>query len=95
MEAGAPEGLIGWIEQPSMQATTALMKHPAIDLILATGGGGLVKAAYSSGKPAYGVGPGNGPVYIEKSANVKKTAKMIVDSKTFDNGISKVLFSYH
>src|SRR5690625_7621320 len=69
-----------------MQATTALMKHPAIDLILSTGGGGLVRAAYSSGKPAYGVGPGNVPVYIEKSADVKKAVKMIVDSKTFDNG---------
>lgn len=87
-KAKAAQQSFGWIEQPSMQATTALMKHPTIDLILATGGGGLVKAAYSSGKPAYGVGPGNGPVYIEKSANVKKTAKMIVDSKTFDNGIS-------
>src|SRR5690625_3782962 len=69
-----------------MQATTALMKHPAIDLILATGGGGLVRASYSSGKPAYGVGPGNGPTYIEKSANVKQAVQKIMDSKSFDNG---------
>ena len=86
VEAGAPDGLIGWIMNPSMEATNRLMHHPDIDLILATGGSGLVKAAYSSGKPAYGVGPGNGPVYIEKSANVKKAAQLIVDSKTFDNG---------
>ncbi|WP_052483953.1 aldehyde dehydrogenase family protein [Bacillus sp. OxB-1] len=86
VEAGAPDGLIGWITDPSMEATTRLMQHPDVELILATGGSGLVKAAYSSGKPAYGVGPGNGPVYIEKSANVKKAAQLIVDSKTFDNG---------
>lgn len=86
VQAGAPEGLIGWITKPTMEATTELMKHKDVDLILATGGGGLVKAAYSSGKPAYGVGPGNGPVYIEKSASIKKSVQMIVDSKTFDNG---------
>src|SRR5690606_11401079 len=86
IQAGAPQGLIGWITQPTMEATTELMKHKDVDLILATGGGGLVKAAYSSGKPAYGVGPGNGPVFIEKSANIKKSVQMIVDSKTFDNG---------
>lgn len=85
-EAGAPEGLIGWITEPSMEATTQLMHHKDIDLILSTGGGGLVKAAYSSGKPAYGVGPGNVPVYIEETANVQEAVKMIVDSKTFDNG---------
>lgn len=85
-DAGAPEGLIGWISEPSMEATTQLMHHKNIDLILSTGGGGLVRAAYSSGKPAYGVGPGNVPVYLEKSANVEKAVKMIVDSKTFDNG---------
>ncbi|PID05871.1 acetaldehyde dehydrogenase [Sporosarcina sp. P31] len=84
--AGAPEGLIGWISKPTMEATTALIQHPSIDLILATGGSGLVKAAYSSGKPAYGVGPGNGPVYFEKSANVKKAVQLVLDSKTFDNG---------
>lgn len=86
VEAGAPEGSIGWITKPTMEAANGLMKHKDIDLILATGGGGLVKAAYSSGKPAYGVGPGNVPVYIEKTANVKNAVKMIVDSKTFDNG---------
>ncbi len=86
IDAGAPDGLIGWITEPSMEATNQLMTHRDVDLILSTGGGGLVKAAYSSGKPAYGVGPGNVPVYIEKSADVKKSVKMIVDSKTFDNG---------
>ncbi|GEN86342.1 acetaldehyde dehydrogenase (acetylating) [Oceanobacillus sojae] len=86
LEEGAPEGLIGWISEPSMEATNQLMTHPDVNLILSTGGGGLVKAAYSSGKPAYGVGPGNVPVYIEKSADVEKSVKMIVDSKTFDNG---------
>jgi acetaldehyde dehydrogenase (acetylating) len=86
IEAGAPEGLIGWISKPVMATTTELIKHKDVNLILATGGGGLVRAAYSSGKPAYGVGPGNVPVYIEKSANIKNAVKMIVDSKTFDNG---------
>lgn len=86
IEAGAPEGIIGWISKPAMLATTELMKHKDVALILATGGGGLVRAAYSSGKPAYGVGPGNVPCYIEKTANVSHSIKMIVDSKTFDNG---------
>lgn len=86
IEVGAPEGIIEWISKPTMPATQELMKHKDIDLILATGGGGLVRAAYSSGKPAYGVGPGNVPVYIEKSANIKQSVKRIVDSKTFDNG---------
>lgn len=85
-DAGAPEGLIGWISVPSMEATTQLMHHKDIDLILSTGGGGLVKAAYSSGKPAYGVGPGNVPVYIEETANIQEAVQKIVDSKTFDNG---------
>ncbi|WP_261300647.1 acetaldehyde dehydrogenase (acetylating) [Paenibacillus andongensis] len=84
--AGAPEGIIGWIPQPTMEATEGLMKHKDINLILATGGGALVRAAYSSGKPAYGVGPGNVPVYIEKTAEVSKAVGRIVDSKTFDNG---------
>lgn len=84
--AGAPEGLIGWISKPSMAATSDLMKHRDVNLILATGGGGLVRAAYSSGKPAYGVGPGNVPCYIEKSANVSKAVSMIIDSKSFDHG---------
>ncbi|MFJ7726750.1 aldehyde dehydrogenase family protein [Neobacillus sp. NPDC097160] len=86
IEAGAPEGLIGWIPKPTMAATSELIQHKDIQLILATGGSGLVRAAYSSGKPAYGVGPGNVPVYIDRSANVNRAVKMIVDSKTFDNG---------
>src|SRR5690625_3188389 len=86
VEAGAPLELIQILTYASMEATSQAMKHSDIDLILATGGGVLVKAAYSSGKPAYGVGPGNVPVYIEKTADVKKSVKMIVDSKTFDNG---------
>ncbi|MEH7380220.1 aldehyde dehydrogenase family protein [Bacillus sp. JJ1533] len=86
LKAGAPSGLIGWITHPTMPATTELMKHKDVHLILATGGGGLVRAAYSSGKPAYGVGPGNVPVYIDKSAPIKDTVRMIVDSKSFDNG---------
>lgn len=86
VQAGAPEDLIGWISNPSMEATVELMKHKDINLILATGGGGLVKAAYSSGKPAYGVGPGNVPCYVEKSANIQKSISMIIDSKSFDNG---------
>ncbi|MFP5115647.1 aldehyde dehydrogenase family protein [Bacillaceae bacterium C204] len=86
IEAGAPEGIVGWISNPTMAASTELMKHSDIDLILATGGKDLVRAAYSSGKPAYGVGPGNVPVYIEKSANISQAVKMIADSKSFDNG---------
>lgn len=86
VQAGAPEGLIGWISKPSMSATNELMKHRDINLILATGGGGLVRAAYSSGKPAYGVGPGNVPCYIEKTAKVAQSVRMIIDSKSFDNG---------
>lgn len=86
LEAGAPEGLIGWLSLASMEATQALMTHRDTNLILATGGGGLVKAAYSSGKPAYGVGPGNVPVYLEKTAKVEKAVSMIVDSKSFDYG---------
>jgi acyl-CoA reductase-like NAD-dependent aldehyde dehydrogenase len=86
VRAGAPEGVIGWITKPTMDATQGLMKHRDVNLILATGGGALVRAAYSSGKPAYGVGPGNVPCYIEKTADVQKAVKRIVDSKTFDNG---------
>ncbi|WP_413298785.1 aldehyde dehydrogenase family protein [Bacillus sp. 1P10SD] len=85
-EAGAPDGIIGWISKPTMAATTELMKHRDIDLILATGGKDLVRAAYSSGKPAYGVGPGNVPVYVEKTADIAKSVKMIVESKSFDHG---------
>ena len=85
--AGAPEGLIGVIEIPTMEATAELMKHKDTALILATGGEAMVRAAYSSGTPAIGVGPGNGPAYIEKTADVRKAVKRIMDSKTFDNGV--------
>lgn len=84
--AGAPSGLIQCLTQKSMAATEALMKHPNTHVILATGGGGLVRAAYSSGKPAYGVGPGNVPVYIEKTAKLDQSLKHIVESKSFDYG---------
>lgn len=85
-EAGAPNGLIQCIETTTMQATDTLMKHPDTGIILATGGSAMVKAAYSSGNPALGVGPGNGPSFIERSADIKKAVKHIMDSKTFDNG---------
>ena len=83
----APEGFITWIENPSIEATNALMRHPGVSLILATGGAKLVRAAYSAGKPAIGVGPGNAPAYIEKSANIKRAVTDIIMSKTFDNGM--------
>ncbi|MEG2071407.1 MAG: aldehyde dehydrogenase family protein, partial [Bacteroidales bacterium] len=85
--AGAPEACIQWIEYPSVEATNALMNHPNVSLILATGGSGMVKAAYSCGKPALGVGPGNAPCYIETSANVKRACTDLMLSKTFDNGM--------
>ena len=72
IKAGAPENCIQWIEYPSVEATNKLMNHPGVSLILATGGSGMVKAAYSAGKPALGVGPGNVPCYIEKSANLER-----------------------
>ncbi|PIC70540.1 acetaldehyde dehydrogenase [Sporosarcina sp. P2] len=84
--AGAPEGLIQCLTLASMEATQQLMSHKDVNLIIATGGSALVKAAYSSGKPAYGVGPGNVPVYIERSAKIEKAVKDIVDSKSFDYG---------
>ncbi|MFD0897069.1 bifunctional acetaldehyde-CoA/alcohol dehydrogenase [Loigolactobacillus binensis] len=87
VKAGAPADCIQWIADPSIEATGALMKHPNIATILATGGPGMVKAAYSSGNPALGVGPGNGPTYIEKTANIKQAVNDIVLSKTFDNGM--------
>lgn len=87
IEAGAPSDCIQWIEHPSLEATSKLMDHPNVQTILATGGPGMVKAAYSSGKPAIGVGPGNGPSYIEKSANIAESVYDIVLSKTFDNGM--------
>ena len=85
--AGAPEHCIQWIEHPSVEATMALMNHPKVSLILATGGSGMVKSAYSCGKPALGVGPGNAPCYIETSANVKRACTDLMMSKTFDNGM--------
>ncbi|VTU09175.1 bifunctional acetaldehyde-CoA/alcohol dehydrogenase [Actinobacillus porcinus] len=85
--AGAPENCIQWIETPSMEGTSALMKHPGIATILATGGNAMVEAAYSCGKPALGVGAGNVPAYVEKSANVKQAVHDIVMSKSFDNGM--------
>ncbi|MEK3894039.1 bifunctional acetaldehyde-CoA/alcohol dehydrogenase [Bacillus sp. FSL W7-1354] len=87
VKAGAPDNCIQWIETPSLNATQALMTHPNVSLILATGGAGMVKSAYSSGKPALGVGPGNVPCYIEKSANLKQAVNDLILSKTFDNGM--------
>lgn len=86
VKAGAPAGLIQCLTEKSMEATELLMKHPDTHIILATGGSGLVRAAYSSGKPAYGVGPGNVPVYIEKSAKIDRALKQLVESKSFDYG---------
>ncbi|MCE5199954.1 bifunctional acetaldehyde-CoA/alcohol dehydrogenase [bacterium] len=86
VKAGAPANCIQWVANPSIEATNTLMKHDGVSLILATGGSGMVKAAYSSGKPALGVGPGNVPVYIEKTANVNMAVNDIILSKTFDNG---------
>lgn len=87
LKAGAPEGIIECISVPSLQGTQELMKHKDTALILATGGEAMVKAAYSSGNPAIGVGPGNGPAFIDKSSDVKMAVKRIFDSKTFDNGV--------
>ena len=85
--AGAPADIIGWIDEPSVELSNALMKHPAIDIILATGGPGMVKAAYSSGKPALGVGAGNTPAIIDETADIKMAVSSILMSKTFDNGV--------
>jgi len=85
--AGAPEHCIQWVETPSIEATNALMNHPGVALILATGGNAMVKAAYSCGKPALGVGAGNVPAYVEKSAKLKRAINDIVMSKCFDNGM--------
>ena len=84
--AGLPEGTISCLDDPTMEATHTLMTHEDVALILATGGGAMVKAAYSSGKPAIGVGPGNGPAYIERTADIPAAVRRILDSKTFDNG---------
>ena len=86
-KAGAPKDCIQWIEIPSIEATKQLMNHKDIALVLATGGSGMVKSAYSTGKPALGVGPGNVPTYIEKTAHTKRAVNDIIGSKTFDNGM--------
>jgi acetaldehyde dehydrogenase (acetylating) len=85
--AGAPAGSINWMTTVSLEGTQELMKQRDVAVILATGGMGLVRAAYSAGKPAYGVGPGNAPAFIERSANIKKAVHDIVTGKTFDNGV--------
>ena len=87
IKAGAPENCILWIEEPSVEATRELMNHPDVNLILATGGTGMVKSAYSCGKPALGVGPGNVPCYIDKTAKLETTVNDVVMSKSFDNGM--------
>lgn len=84
--AGAPANIIGCVSKPTMNATNELMKCNEVDMIIATGGTAMVKAAYSAGKPALGVGPGNVPAYIERTANIAKAVKNILTSKTFDNG---------
>jgi acetaldehyde dehydrogenase (acetylating) len=85
-EAGLPDGAVACMQHPTIEGTTELMKHKLTSLILATGGTGLVKAAYSSGKPAFGVGPGNVPAYVDRSADVAKAVKDILTGKCFDNG---------
>jgi acetaldehyde dehydrogenase/alcohol dehydrogenase len=86
VSAGAPKNCIQWIDTPSIEATTLLMKHPGVNLILATGGNAMVKSAYSSGHPAIGVGAGNTPVVVSKSANLSVAVNNVIASKTFDNG---------
>ncbi|GAB7125933.1 bifunctional acetaldehyde-CoA/alcohol dehydrogenase [Silvimonas sp. JCM 19000] len=85
--AGAPKDIIGWIDAPSVELSNALMHHKDTNLILATGGPGMVKAAYSSGKPAIGVGAGNTPVVVDETADIKRMVASILMSKTFDNGV--------
>jgi acetaldehyde dehydrogenase (acetylating) len=87
VKAGAPEGIVGCIKKTSMQATETLMKHEDISVIIATGGSAMVRAAYSAGKPAFGVGPGNVPAFIERTADIRQAVKDIITSKTFDNGM--------
>lgn len=86
-QAGAPEGSIAWMTNVTLEGTQELMKQREVSVILATGGMGLVRAAYSAGKPAYGVGPGNAPAYIESSADLRKAVRDIITGKTFDNGV--------
>jgi acetaldehyde dehydrogenase (acetylating) len=85
--AGAPAGAINWMTTVTLEGTQELMKHRDVAVILATGGMGLVRAAYSAGKPAYGVGPGNAPAFIERTANIKKAVHDVITGKTFDNGV--------
>src|SRR5687768_8539278 len=85
--AGAPDGAINWMTTVTLEGTQELMKAKETAVILATGGMGLVRAAYSAGKPAYGVGPGNAPAYIERTADVPKAVADIIRGKTFDNGL--------
>jgi acetaldehyde dehydrogenase (acetylating) len=85
--AGAPAGAINWMSTVTLEGTQELMKHRDVAVILATGGMGLVRAAYSAGKPAYGVGPGNAPAFIERTADVKKAVHDVITGKTFDNGV--------
>jgi len=87
IDAGAPEDIIGWIDEPTLELSNQLMRHPDIKLILATGGPGMVHAAYSSGTPAIGVGAGNTPVVIDETADQKRAVASILMSKTFDNGV--------
>ncbi|MCG8363335.1 MAG: bifunctional acetaldehyde-CoA/alcohol dehydrogenase [Pseudanabaenales cyanobacterium] len=87
VQAGAPADLIGWIDEPTLELSQALMKHPEIKLILATGGPGMVKAAYSSGRPSLGVGAGNTPAVIDETADIQMAVSSILLSKTFDNGM--------
>jgi len=85
--AGAPADIIGWIDEPTVELSSALMQHPGVNLILATGGPGMVKAAYSSGKPAIGVGAGNTPAVIDETSHLKMAVNSILLSKSFDNGM--------
>ncbi|MBC6309294.1 bifunctional acetaldehyde-CoA/alcohol dehydrogenase [Listeria sp. FSL L7-1582] len=85
--AGAPEHCIQWVEKPSLEATKQLMNHKDVALVLATGGAAMVKSAYSTGKPALGVGPGNVPAYIDKTAKIKRAVNDLILSKTFDHGM--------
>jgi acetaldehyde dehydrogenase/alcohol dehydrogenase len=85
--AGAPDGVVQWVENPSIPLVDSLMRDERVDLILATGGGGVVRSAYSSGNPALGVGPGNIPVFVDATADLRETARLIVESKEFDHSV--------
>jgi acetaldehyde dehydrogenase (acetylating) len=87
LRAGAPQGTVNWMTTVTLEGTQELMKHRDVAVILATGGMGLVRSAYSAGKPAYGVGPGNAPAYIERTADLKKAVRDVMTGKTFDNGV--------